>query len=83
MFRKIFKKDKDNEKEIASKNILVTSLLIHAAKIDDNYTNIEKEIIKKALINLNLTTPNEVERLLIEAEKERKNQIKLLNLQRK
>ena len=67
MFRKIFKKD--NEKEIGNKNILITSLLIHAAKIDDNYTNIEKEIIKKALINLNLTTSNEVEKLLIEAEK--------------
>ncbi len=75
MFRKIFKKD--NEKEIGNKNILVTSLLIHAAKIDDNYTNIEKEIIKKALINLNLTTSNEVEKLLIEAEKKEKesNQI--------
>ena len=75
MFRKIFKKD--NEKEIGNKNILITSLLIHAAKIDDNYTNIEKEIIKKALINLNLTTSNEVEKLLIEAEKKEKesNQI--------
>ncbi len=67
MFRKIFKKD--NKKEIGNKNILIASLLIHAAKIDDNYTNIEKEIIKKALINLNLATSNEVEKLLIEAEK--------------
>ena len=67
MFRKIFKKD--SEKEIGNKNILVASLLIHAAKIDDNYTNIEKKIIKKALINLNLATSNEVEKLLIEAEK--------------
>jgi len=75
MFRKIFKKD--SEKEIGNKNILVASLLIHAAKIDDNYTNIEKKIIKKALINLNLTTSNEVEKLLIEAKKkeEESNQI--------
>ena len=75
MFRKIFKKD--SEKEIGNKNILVASLLIHAAKIDDNYTNIEKKIIKKALINQNLTTSNEVEKLLIEAKKkeEESNQI--------
>ena len=43
--------------------------LIHAAKIDDNYTSIEKEIIKKALINLSSITPNEAENVLIEAEK--------------
>ena len=30
----------------------VASLLIHAAKIDENYTNSEKEIIKKTLIEL-------------------------------
>ena len=39
-------------KEISKKNILIAALLIHAAKIDENYTNVEKEIIKKALINL-------------------------------
>ena len=42
---------KKNEENINNKNILVTSLLIHAAKIDDNYTDVEKEIIKKALIS--------------------------------
>ena len=30
---------------------MVTALLIHAAKIDENYTNKEKEIIKKTLIS--------------------------------
>ena len=30
----------------------MASLLIHAAKIDENYTNSEKEIIKKTLIEL-------------------------------
>jgi len=80
MFRKIFKKN--NEKETENKNILVTSLLIHAAKIDDNYTNIEKEIIKKALINLNLTTSNEVEKLLIEAEKKEKESNQIIEFTR-
>ena len=67
MFKKFFeKKDKENTN---NKNILVTALLIHAAKIDDNYTGVEKEIIKKALINLNAITPNVAEELLIKAEK--------------
>ena len=30
----------------------LASLLIHAAKIDENYTDKEKEIIKKTLIEL-------------------------------
>ena len=44
-------------------------MLIHAAKIDDNYTNVEKEIIKKALISLNEITANEAEELIKKAEK--------------
>ena len=67
MFKKIF--EKKNEENINNKNILITALLIHAAKIDDNYTDVEKEIIKKALINLNAITPNEAEELLKKAEK--------------
>ena len=43
--------------------------MIHAAKIADNYTDVEKEIIKKALITLNAITPNEAEELLKKAEK--------------
>ena len=67
MFKKFFKKK--NEENINDKNILIAALLIHAAKIDDNYTDVEKEIIKKALISLNEVTPNEVEELLKKAEK--------------
>ena len=58
------------KKNIDNKNILITALLVHAAKIDDNYTNVEKEIIKRALINLNMVTPNETEEVLKEAEKQ-------------
>ena len=43
MFKKFFKKDKkENSKD---KNVLIIALLIHAAKIDDNYSQKEKEII--------------------------------------
>ena len=45
-----FKKDNNNTKA----NLLtkVCALLIHAAKIDENYTDNEEEIIKKTLLEL-------------------------------
>ena len=68
------KKKKENSND---KNILIISLLIHAAKIDENYTEIEKKIIKKTIIQLNQVSPNEAEKLLKIAEKkeEESNQI--------
>ena len=75
MFKKIF--NKENKKKDRDKNILIAALLIHAAKIDNNYTNFEKEIIKKALIDLNLVKTNETEKFLKTAEEKEKqsNQI--------
>ena len=66
MFKKFFKKVKKPESN--SSAILIAALLIHAAKIDDSYTDIEKEIIKKALIDLKLAKINELEKLLETAE---------------
>ena len=64
MFKKNLKK-KENDK---SKNILIAALLIHAAKVDENYTGAEKEIIKKALVDLKLVESNKSEELLKKAE---------------
>ena len=75
MFKNFFKK---KEKESSNdKNILIIALLIHAAKIDENYTEIEKKIIKKTIIQLNQVSPNEADKLLKIAEKkeEESNQI--------
>jgi len=77
MFKKIFKKENAN-----NKNILIAALLIHAAKIDDNYTDIEKEIVKNALINLNVTSPNEVEELLKKAEKKEQESNQIIEFTR-
>ena len=54
-----FKKDKLNNK----KNFLTNTcaLLIHAAKIDENYTENEEEIIKKTLLELGETKENLIE----------------------
>ena len=60
MFKKIFKKQKKDSSN--NKNILIAALLIHAAKIDENYTDVEKKIIKKALVDLNnINSEQEVE----------------------
>jgi len=67
MFKKIFKREVEKNKD--NNNILIAALLIHSAKIDDNYTDSEKDIIKKAIIKLNLASPDKVNVLLDEAEK--------------
>ena len=74
MFSKIFKKNKDTT---VDKNVLIAALLIHAAKIDQNYTDLEKNIIKKALINLNNINSDKAEEIIKSAEKkeEESNQI--------
>ena len=66
MFDKIFKKKKENSN---NKNILIAALLIHAAKIDENYTDVERNIIKKALIDLNIITSDKADELIKNAEK--------------
>ena len=45
---KFFKNKNSSEKTVNDDELLskTASLLIHAAKIDENYTNKEKEIIK-------------------------------------
>ena len=67
MFKNIFRKK--NEKNLSVENLLVTALLIHAAKIDENYTEVEKKIIKKALIDLYNIGSDEAEELIKNAEK--------------
>ena len=40
---------KKNKEEVESPLIKISALLIHAAKIDENYTEKEKEIIKRTI----------------------------------
>ena len=71
----MFFKKKENETE---NNFLVKicALLIHAAKIDENYTNSEEEIIKKTLLELG-SDENELDKIIKEAKfiEENSNQI--------
>jgi len=79
MFKKIFNR---SEEKVVNKDILVAALLIHAAKIDENYTNIEKEIIKKALIKLNSISSSEAEEILKEAEKKEQESNQIIEFTR-
>ena len=67
MLKKFFKK-KENESP-NNKNVLIIALLIHAAKIDENYTKNEKKIIKKVIMDLNEISSNQADELLKLAEK--------------
>jgi len=60
----IFKNQKKNSNNIFIK---IASLLIHTAKIDEIYTDKEREIIKKTIRNLGIQE-NEIEKILVEAE---------------
>ena len=72
-----FFKKKDNKKNNINNSLTkIVALLIHAAKIDENYTEKEREIIKKAVIELN--SENEmIDEILINAEEieKKSNQI--------
>ncbi len=51
-----FNKEKKNEK--VNFLVKICALLVHAAKIDENYSIIEEEIIKKTLLQLGLKKEN-------------------------
>jgi len=67
MLKNFFKKkEKDSSN---NKNVLIIALLIHAAKIDENYTENEKKIIKKVIMDLNKINSSQADELLKLAEK--------------
>ena len=75
---KFFKNKKPvefNETNLLSKT---ASLLIHAAKIDENYTNKEKSIIEKTLLELG-TNKEKLDELMKIAEENEKNSNQILD----
>jgi len=81
MFKKIFKK-KEKEKNNSNQNMLVAALLIHAAKIDEQYTEKEKLVIKKALMDLNNMSSDQAEKLMMSAAKKEEEQNQILEFTR-
>ena len=75
---KFFKNNDSKDRSKSDDELLskTTSLLIHAAKIDENYTDKEKEIIKKTLIQLGVKE-SKADQIMLTAEinEEKSNQI--------
>ena len=71
-------KDKTSDTNSATK---IAALLIHAAKIDENYTDKEKEIIKKTLVDLGFDSKKLIE-TIENAEKLESNSNQILDFTR-
>ena len=67
-----FKKDKDENNDLSK----VAALLIHAAKIDENFSKNEETIIKQALLQIGANDEN-LEKIFLDGKKieENSNQI--------
>ena len=79
MFDLFKKKEKQTEKNVSI--IAVCSLLIHSAKIDENYTEKEKKIILQALIEMG-ADKSKLNEIIIEAEKKEKDSNQILDFTR-
>ena len=74
----LFKKDQGNQKNKDNLSLIsVAALLIHSAKIDENFTEKEKLIIKKALIEMGANQEN-INEILKEAELKEKDSNQIL-----
>ena len=77
----IFKKDV-NEKENHHPSIIaVACLLIHSAKIDENYTDKEKKIIKDALIEMGAESDG-IDEIMFNAEEKEKDSNQIIDFTR-
>ena len=73
---------KNKDKENTNNNLLKTAaLLIHAAKIDENYTNKEREIIKKTISSLS-NVGEDIDKIITEAENIEKESNQILDFTR-
>ena len=67
-------KDKENNNDL----IKVAALLIHAAKIDENYSIEEEEIIRQTLVKIRPDI-KDIEQIIIEAKKAEEDSNQILN----
>ena len=79
-----FFKNKEKEKDAVNNDKSysnIAALLIHVAKIDENYEDKEKEIIRKTLIELGATISN-IDKLIADASVIEKNSNQILSFTR-
>ena len=68
------KKEKDESSENLEK---ITALLIHAAKIDENFSETENQIIRQAILEVGANDQN-IDKILIDAKKKEENSNQIL-----
>ena len=73
--------NKKNKEENTSNLVKIAALLIHAAKIDQNYSIEEEEIIKKTLVSLG-AEQNDLDNLITKASKSEENANQILDFTR-
>ena len=71
-----FNKNKDTDS--SDDLIKVAALLVHAARIDENYSSEEKEIVKKTLIEIGVKKEN-LENIVKKAENIESNSVQILD----
>ena len=79
MFNIFSKKETEENNNVSL--LAVASLLIHSAKIDENFTDKEKIIIKNALIEMGANS-NDINDIMTEAEKKEKDSNQILDFTR-
>ena len=73
--------NKKNKEENISNLVKIAALLIHTAKIDQNYSIEEEEIIKKTLVSLG-AEQNDLDNLITKASKSEENANQILDFTR-
>ena len=81
MMFNLFKKNKKEENKNSLSLIAVASLLIHSAKIDENFSEKEKKIIKDALIEMGADNKN-IDDIIKEAEEKERDSNQILDFTR-
>jgi len=81
MITNIFKKKSENVKD-EKRLVLICALFIHAAKMDENYTDKEKSIILKALSDISDNKEINLKFILEEAEKKENQSNQILEFTR-
>ncbi len=77
----IFKKNVSDKESNNPSIMAVACLLIHSAKIDENYTDKEKKIIKDAIIEMGGGSEN-IDKIIKEAEEKEKDSNQILDFTR-
>ena len=79
MFNLFKKKEKEEKNNLSL--MAVASLLIHSAKIDENFTDKEKKIIQEVLIEMGADIKN-ISKIMEEAENKEKDSNQMLDFTR-